>query len=358
MKKFCFVLLDSINRTPYIRKYIDACDFHYDIILWDRNHNSDSCGADKCFYFKTDKLSTGVKEKLQKAKAYLQFSHYIKKVLMENEYDGIFVFAANTACLCANILLKKYRGKYILDFRDYWQEKYKLLYNIEKKLLANCYTAVISSRAYETFLPPYNYYMSHNSQFLDEEQIKHFRDREVKKNHLVMACIGGIKYVDYDRQVIDYFANDLRFELRYIGRGYDVLTSYCQKKGYKNVVTTGEFAISETMNKYEGVDIILNMYGNHTPKLDYALSNKLYFSAQLGIPILVCPETYMAEIVRKYGTGFVVDINNPSDKDSIFNQYKIIDWNRFYSKCDAFLEEIREDEMKFREMVRRFTAEK
>ena len=85
MKKFCFVLLDSINRTPYIKKYINACEFHYDIILWDRMHNSDACGADNCYYFKTEKLSSGLKEKAQKARAYLQFSRYIRNVLTKNE---------------------------------------------------------------------------------------------------------------------------------------------------------------------------------------------------------------------------------------------------------------------------------
>ncbi len=191
MKKFCFILLDSINRTPYIRKYIDACHFHYDIILWDRTHNSDACGADHCYYFQTSVLSSGFKEKLQKAKAYVQFSGYIKKVLAENDYDGVFVFAANTACLCASTLLKKYKGKYILDFRDYWQEKHRLLYNIEKKLLAHCYAAVISSRAYETFLPPFAYYMSHNSQFLSADQVERFRNRETKKKS---SCDGMYRW--------------------------------------------------------------------------------------------------------------------------------------------------------------------
>ena len=172
-----------------------------------------------------------------------------------------------------------------------------------------------------------------------------------------MACIGGVKYPEYDKQVIDYFANDSRFELRYIGRGYEVLEDFCQEKGYKNVYIEGEFPIAETMGKYEGVDVILNMYGNHTPKLDYALSNKLYFSAQLGMPILVCPDTYMAEMVTKHGTGFVVDIHNPSDKDRMFDQYMNVSWDEFRNRCDSFLDEIREDEQKFQSMVREFTAE-
>jgi len=83
----------------------------------------------------------------------------------------------------------------------------------------------------------------------------------------------------------------------------------------------------------------------------------LYFSAQLGIPILVCPDTYMAKIVQKYKTGFVVDIRNPLDKNAVYEQYCQINWNEFFDHCDLFMNEIIEDEKIFCEMVRKFTTE-
>lgn len=357
MKKFCFVMLDSINRTPYIWKYINAADYKYDIILWDRGRNSDSCGAEKCYYYYTKASAPGGISKAKKMAAYFGFSKYCNKILKKNNYDGVFVFAANTACLTEKTLMKHYSGKFILDFRDYWLEKYRLLYRIEERLLSKCYSAVISSRAYERFLPPYDYYMSHNSQFIDEETAQSFRLRNKSNDKIVIACIGGIKKIDYDKKVIDYFGNDRRFEIRYIGRGYDALSGYCEEKKYANIHIEGEFPIEKTMEKYEGVDIVLNMYGNHTPKLDYALSNKLYFSAQLGMPILVCPDTYMAETVNKYGTGFVIDIQNPADKDSLYENYMNTDWKEFFKKCDSLLKKTEDDEEKFKELIRIFTAE-
>ena len=66
MKKFCFVMLDSINRTPYIWKYINAADYKYDIILWDRGRNSDSCGAEKCYYYYTKASAPGGISKAKK----------------------------------------------------------------------------------------------------------------------------------------------------------------------------------------------------------------------------------------------------------------------------------------------------
>lgn len=357
MKRFCFVQLDAVNRTPYIRKYISAADFRFDLILWDRGRNSDSCGAERCYRFYMDLSDSGIRMRVQKAIAYVRFARFCNRILRKNKYDGIFVFAANTACLCAGTLMKQYEKQYVLDFRDYWLEDKKWLYNLEKKLLTKCYAAVISSKAFERFLPPFHYYMSHNSQLLEQDLVNHFREMPVHKDRLVIACIGGVKKIDYDKRVIDYFANDPRFEIRYIGRGYEPLRSYCEDKKYENVYIEGEFLIEDTMKKYEGVDLILNMYGNHTPKLDYALSNKLYFSAQLGRPILVCPDTYMAEMVAKYGTGFVVDIDNPADKDFVFIRFGEMERAGFYRRCDAFLEDINEDELRFRQMVQAFTAE-
>lgn len=357
MKKFCFVLLDSLNRAPYIVKYLNASKFNYDIVLWDRGRNSDSCGADSCFYLKTGKQMHGILGQLQKALAYVKFAFFASDKLRKNNYDGVFVFTANTAMLCSNILRKKYKGKYILDIRDYWKEYEKWFYNIEKKLVDDCYAAVISSRAYSSFLPKHEYFVSHNSQIITEAEKKHFRSRNLQHKRIVLACIGGIKYADYDKNVIRYFANDPRFELHYVGRGYEILQKYCDESAIYNVVIEGEFPINETMLKYDNVDMILNMYGNHNPKLDYALSNKLYFSAQLAMPILVCPDTYMAEVVEENGLGMKIDINDCTDKDRLWDFYTSLDRTSYIQKCDVFMKKTEEDEEKFRSLVAAFTQE-
>lgn len=56
---------------------------------------------------------------------------------------------------------------------------------------------------------------------------------------------------------------------------------------------------------YKYADCINNLYGSNSNYLNFALSNRLYHSVQIGIPILVCPNTFMAKIVQRYKIGFV-----------------------------------------------------
>ena len=296
-----------------------------------------------------------ITRKLYKLFAYIRFGFFAKKILKENDYAGVFVFTPNVGMLCFNVLKNKYNNRYILDIRDYWKENQKWLQVIEKHLVKYSYANVISSRAYVRFLPNADYVITHNSQNIDNELIEMFRNRKKKVDRkIVLSCIGAVKYIEYDKKVIDYFANDDRFELRYIGRGYEQLEPYCHKRGINNVKVEGIFPMEDTIDKYKGTDIILNMYGNNNPKLDYALSNKLYFAAHLGLPILVCENTYMEEISRKYKFGFSINLSNLEDKEKLYEYYSSIDNVEFNKNCDIFLDEVCEDEKEFVKMVRAF----
>lgn len=353
MKKYCFVIIESLNRAPYLEKYIKACDYKFDIVIWDRSATSDNPGADN-FYVMHYKEGKELSYK-DKFWGYIKFSKFASNILKKNNYKGVFVFTPNVGILCYNILLHKYKGRFILDIRDYWQEKHRLIYMIEKSLVKNSFANIISSRAYKKFLPNANYIITHNSQIMDSKICDRFRSQGLKKKEqIVIACIGAIKFAEYDKKVIDFFANDNRFLLKFIGKGYDQLEEHCRKGNIFNVYTEGMFPMNETFLKYEGVDMILNMYGNHNPKLDYALSNKLYFAAQLGRPIVVCKDTYMEKVAVDNGFGIAVDINNEKSRDSLFEYYNSIEYEKFIKNCDVFLERVVEDEKRFTNIVKKF----
>lgn len=353
MSKYCFVIIESLNRAPYLEKYIKTCNFKYDIIIWDRSATSQNPGADNFYvmHFKEGK-ELSYKDKFI---GYLKFSRFASDILKKNDYDGVFAFTPNVGMLCQRVLTTKYKGRFILDVRDYWQEKHRIVYELEKRLVKNSYANIISSRAYKKFLPKAKYIVTHNSQIMDENTKNRFRNNRIEpKNQIVIACIGAIKFIDYDKRVINYFANDNRFLIKFIGKGYDQLGEYCKENGISNVYTEGMFPMSETFAKYEGVDMILNMYGNHNPKLDYALSNKLYFSAQLGKPIVVCKDTYMETVAVSNGFGRAVDIDDPKSKDELFEYYNSIDYQKFLEDCDKFLQQVEKDEIRFVKVIQSF----
>lgn len=355
MSKYCFVIIESLNRAPYLAKYLEVLKEDYDIIVWDRSGNSNNPGAAN-FYTMDYKQGKNLNY-FDKFVGYLKFAKFASRILKKSDYKGAFVFTPNVGILCNRVLIRKYKKRFVLDVRDYWKEKNKLIYLMEKGLVKNSFANVISSRAYKTFLPKSEYIVTHNSQIIDEKLMNHFRSQRISpKNKIVVACIGGVKYIEYDKKVIDYFANDDRFFLQYIGKGYDQLGNYCVNHHIGNVYVEGMFPMNETFDKYENVDMILNMYGNHTPKLDYALSNKLYFAAQLGKPIVVCKDTYMEEVSVGNGFGISIDLNDQDGKEKLYRYFNSINYDEFVKNCDSFLNSVEEDESNFEQMINSFVT--
>lgn len=357
-KKVCFVTLVNISAVPYLYKYIEIMKCDYDIIYWNRDNVEEKTNA-SFTYVLDHHLPKGC-SKLQKFTGYIKFRNHARRILKENDYDRVVLLSGNVAVLLKDILLARYKGKYIIDIRDYFMEHNKFYYNAEKKVIGNSGLAVISSEAYKRFLPEYDYVVVHNSPSISDEQIKSFREkRELWRNKseekpITLSFIGGVRFFEQDKKVLSYFANDGRFIIRYIGSGANLLKEHCEKNVIKNVYLHDRFPSEQTLDFYSDTDMILNLYGSGTPLLDYALSNKLYYAATLEIPILVCPDTYMEEVAVGNGFGIAVNLPDSSEKDSIYNYYKDIDWSAFHNKCHEFLACISNDNAAFNEQISRF----
>lgn len=261
---------------------------------------------------------------------------------------------SNCCVLNYPILRKLYKGKYVIEIRDYWKEKNRLYYIMEKRAIDNSYMAVISSPAYRRFLPEYDYIQAHNVNIFPENVIESIRNRVNEKMPIVVSCIGGAKNLEYDKKVLLRFKNDNRFLIQYIGRGYEALIPFCESNNITNIHIEGMFPQEKTLSYYEQTDIILNLYGNNKPSVDYALSNKLYFAAQMEKPILVCPHTYMAEISTQNGFGFVFDVDDTYAPDKLYDFYKTLDRKQMHEKCCAFLNKVANDMQTYEETIRSF----
>lgn len=351
--KICFVSLDNINRIPYINRYRQVLNCDYDIIYWNRNNTIEECGAKNYYRYQFD-IKKLKNIKIAKLFGYIGFARYVGKVLKRNKYCGVVTMTGNCCVLNYLILRKHYKGKYIIEIRDYWKEKKRLYYILEKKAIENAYMTVISSSAYKRFLPEYTYVLSHNISIFPERAIASIRDRVNRKKPIVISCIGGAKRLEYDKKVLLRFNNDTRFLIQYIGRGYEALIPFCESNGINNVHIEGMFPQEKTLYYYENTDIILNLYGNNTPTLDYALSNKLYFAAQMEKLILVCPHTYMAEISIKNGFGFVFDVDDESAPEKLYEFYMALDRKKLHEDCRLFLNKVSNDMNVYDEKIRAF----
>lgn len=352
-RKICFVGLSNIQAVPYLDKYIKLLKCEYDIIYWDRKGIEEDCGAINHYVMKYA-INTDATQ-LEKAVGYYKFKRYAQRILRRENYKGVILLSGNIAVLLRKTLKKKYKNKYIVDIRDYFKESNKWYFKAEKDVLDNSALAVISSNAFKIFLPEHKYYIIHNSQDITREQVGQFRMKDKRKNkQIVISCIGAIRFINQFKKVLEYFANDNRFLIRFIGYGADELKNFCEERNISNVYLHDRFPPEKTLDYYYDTDIIMNLYGNNTPLLDYALSNKLYYAAQLGIPILVCPKTYMEEIAVGNGFGFTLNLDDESMSDKLYEYYRSIDWEKFYKNCDNFIQQVVEDNNIFSEAVKSF----
>lgn len=354
--KICIVTTRNIFDSPCIDKYRKLFNESFDIIYWDRCEITEECGAAN--YFKYDGPLDADAGKLKKLLTYIGFFLFANRILKENTYSKLIVFPTQMGWLIQGRLCHKYKGKYVLDIRDYAGENNPIIYRMTKKIVDNAGICSITSPAYQEFLPHTDYVISHNIQPIDKDLVQKYRMRErCKDQPIVLSFIGSVRFIEQQKKIISTFKNDSRFQLRFIGRGSEQLADFCRNENIENVTLIGRFERVELANFYLETDMAINIYGNHNPYLDYALSNKLYSAAMMGMPILVSPETYMEDIVKQYRLGLSVDLSDKQCADRVYEYYKNCNQKELQIACNCFLESVERDEKYFTESVKQFFGE-
>ena len=141
------------SMTHYVNAYETAmkeAGVLYDVLFWDRFSNGD---LDKINNeFTLHRVCTLGGNKVRKIPAFIYFRNKLKHIIENDSYDKIVVLNTMPGVLLSDILLKKYRNKYILDIRDYTYEKFRFYkYRVERLIDKSFFTA-ISSEGFKEFL--------------------------------------------------------------------------------------------------------------------------------------------------------------------------------------------------------------
>ena len=253
-----------------------------------------------------------------------------------------------TAILLYDYLVLHMRGKYLLAIQDYTAE-YKFLFkHLMAYLIKKACVTTITSPAFREFLPKCEYVIDHNYEPFDKKIIDEYRSQKRVLDltkPIVISCVGGVRFYDSFSRLIHVFANDRRFILRFDGIGAEKLLPIANELNAKNVILNGYFNRNETAKLNAMGDIANNYFGNNSPFLDYALSNRLYNAAQLGMPIIVCKNTYTETIAKKYGFGFSLDLSDTDCRDKLYDWYVQLNIDDLYAGCDTFIEQVKQDEI-------------
>lgn len=350
--KALVILADNIYLTPYLKFYtdlLDNCNFNYDVIYWDKNNNEI---VNKSNYIRFRITS---RNKVNKLVGYFKYRRYIKKIEKNKKYDLIIPLHSIVTFIIFDMLLKKYKRRYIYDVRDYSYERFYMFRYVQKKIVKNSLINVISSKGYKKFLPKEKYFVIHNLPNNNYENFKQLNNTTNEK--IQISYIGLIRFMEQNKKILKFFKNDNRFCINFIGTNANQLKKFCCDNNINNVNLIDTFNSELTLNYYEKTDIIMNLYGNNTPLLEYALSNKLYYSACLYKPILVCDNTYMEKVSKKYNIGFTIKMKSEKEKDELYEFMKKLDRKNFINNCNRFMEEVlNEQELLIKELTNRIST--
>lgn len=335
--KVLLISLNNLYATPYLHSYIfEKEHIEYHLFYWNRDNIEEEYSKIRLIPLNLQESKTKSKflNKIKTVINYMKFSRNLKRHLKTNNYDKIIFLNNVPAVLISRTLIKKHAYKYIIDIRDFTLENIKMFYKIQNKVINKSNFTVISSDAYKEFLPSSEkYFISHNYTSL-ENYIDNF---EKNKGKIVISNIGYIRFMEQNRKLLKEFANDDRFEIRFIGKGSMQLQDFIDENKIKNVILLDRFDPSETVKHFSEANIINNVYGNDNKYLDFALSNKLYYAAQLKKPILVSERTYMEKISKKYNFGISYKTETNNVADFVYEQYIQLDNNLLNIGANNFL---------------------
>lgn len=306
------ILADNVYLTPYLRFYtsiLEEIHYDYSVVYWDKNNN-EIIEDERYVSFSSDNTN-----KFGKIIGYLKYRKFVMDIFEKRDFDVIIPLHAIVSFIFYPLLIKLYKNRYIYDVRDYSYERFCLFRLVQKKLVKLSLINIISSEGYKNFLPKAEYFITHNIPITDLSAYKQTENKTTLP--IQISYIGLIRFMEQNKRIIQFFKNDKRFHINFIGTNAETLQPYCKENGVENVTLIGTFNPTDTLSYYNKTDLIMNLYGNHTPLLDYALSNKLYYAASLHKPILVCEDTFMETISEKYDIGFTLRMSDLDEKEKL-----------------------------------------
>lgn len=314
---------------PFLNNYIsilDDANIDYTVISWNRD------GADPKIGIQYNKKSDLTKSKISKLFDFICFCSFVKGVLKKGEFDKLIVFNPQFALFINQTLKSKYKGRYIMDFRDLSIEQKPFLDNIFSSILDNSWANVISSPGFINCLKgKHDFIINHN--FNCSKELMGDLDNMTKwtSSPINVLTIGGIRDFESNSQIIKALSNRTDFELSFVGKGYAAkpLADFAKEIGCNNINFEGFYP--KTMEKnYILQSTWMNIFYPRLKSHDTALSNRFYSSLIFKRPMIVTANTVQGDYVEKYNLGLAIDNTDNLD-------LKIKDWmntNSFEEYCE------------------------
>ncbi|SGW96095.1 capsular polysaccharide synthesis enzyme [Staphylococcus argenteus] len=360
MMKIAILGATNIKHMSLLSHYLNHIDLEsndVDIIYTDKYDINEHFQGINNYY----KYKVNIKDNwsfFKKARTYYQFKPYAKQILRQNKYDFIIVWGSYTGHLFKGFLKKHYKNKFILNIRDYFYERNKLIKHRMKKIVNASRLTTLSSEGFLSFLPKsgkYRIIYSYNLSIIEESYVNKSYKSILPIN---IGFIGNVRFNEINEALMKELANDPRFHLQYFGTGSKHLEAFAQKNHINNVTFSGGFDLTDTPKFLNKIDILNNLFGNQNIALDTALSIRMYYALFLNKPIITTEGTFTATEANKFGLGFSVSPENLKGiGDVLMNWYNNLDVNEIENKRETYRNNVIENNKQFYKEIGRIFNE-
>lgn len=349
--KIALICPSNMLYMPYINNYIkvlDSIGVRYEIINWDRLQSET---LDSSLTYRDSKA--GLQRNLID---YYKYKGFIDKKLRFNNYDKLIIFGIQLAFFLRNVLLKKYKGKYIIDIRDY--NKILKIYNI-KKIVENSAFTVVSSLGFVEWLPTSNkYIINHNTQICSLQDLREVNIEDFNGDKKInISYIGSLRDYDINVNFIDSLKNNERFNLFFHGEGMinNQIEYYLKNHQIKNVYLTGRYTKDEEINLYMKSDLINILIPNNHINSKTLLPNRLYNAIIFGKPIIASEGTYLAKQIDDYKLGIIINSFKELE-EKIYKYVNSFDANKYDQQRESFIKKVIEENRIFKLNLMKFVG--
>ena len=355
-------LFNDSRASKEINTYLKA---NYDVFAYGWNRNQDdkqkilksfpkTCNL--ILYNKKALYGAGFKNAFKMVCFNIWLYHNLKKNV--NKFDIIHACDLDTAYVAFKIS-KKYKKKMIYDIYDYYVDCHNV--GIFKKNVKKVDLGIINYADYVLLCTekrleqikesnPKRVEIIHNSPFIINDNLKKYNHRIYKIN------VGYFGILQDDRLLIE-IANEVKKDSNIVFHvgGFGKYESYFNDLSHKkhNIIYYGTLPYDEVLENEKKCDVLFATYNPEIKNHRYSAPNKVYEAMALNLPIIVCYNTGVDEIVKKEKIGNVINYdalvfiqavynfiqNNKCNSKKIFDEK--YSWNIMEKKLNNIINELR-----------------
>lgn len=345
--KVAIIAFNNLNKSPYVNIYADFCksnNMEYEIVYSNRENIQEKASG----------LLRPLSWDAAKSKLwnFLKFRKAVIRYLKNEKPDFVIVLTTMPAVLLSDYLCRHYKGRYLVDIRDYTYENVLPYFILEKCALSNSAMNVISSPGFKKFLPKEEFFLCQNINELYAEGRGGVFEPHSKKV-ITIGYVGTIAYKQQCMKLIHLVEKDECFRFYFYGdEGEDTqISDYLSKHPCDRIKAFGRYQPTEKVRIMKEIDILFNAYGYGRKLLDYALSNKLYDSFYMRIPLLTSPHTAMSNEAGAF--SYDIDFDVETSLDNLFEWYYKIDPVAFENYSSEYLKQVFQAQEVFYENLKR-----